>query len=161
MRNKQNGNSRWCRVHAQRYAHDPAIAYACGHGVRFFQPGWSPTIRFIAKFGCVLRHLVPLDAVRTREFAVAAIGPVHPADLPTDALVAIFFAHGIKWPAAVGYYSDVLSQRARPWTASDFEDALRKCILLSDGEARPTVFRGMNSTPRMHATTGLAVNGVA
>ena len=84
-----------------------------------------------------------------------------PTILPSDALVAIYFAHGIKWPAAVGYLRDALTGQARPWTASHFEEAIRHCIAKCDGEMRPNVFRGMNSSSRMHATTGLAVNGVA
>ena len=137
------------------------MPYAYAHGVRSFRPGWPPVIRFIVKFGCVLRHVLPQDAVRLREFAYDLITTAQPTILPSDALVAIYFAHGIKWPAAVGYLRDALTGQARPWTASHFEEAIRHCIAKCDGETRPNVFRGMNSSSRMQATTGLAVNGVA
>ena len=108
----------------------------------------------------MLRHLLPLDAVRLRGFAFDLLTIAQPTILPPDALVAIYFAHGIKWPAAVGYFRQSLTGQARPWTATHFEEAIRHCIARSDGERRPNIFRGMNSSPRMHATTGLAVNGV-
>ena len=154
--------ARWCRPHGERFArHDSGLEYVCDHGVRSFLPSWPPVIRFIAKFGCVLRHLLPLDAVRMREFAYDLLTTDQPTILPSDALVAIYFAHGIKWPAAVGYLRDALTGRARPWTASHFEEAIRHCIVKCDGERRRKLFRGMNSSPRMNAITGLAVNGAA
>ena len=61
MRYKLGEDARWCRAHGQRFAHDSRVEYACAHGVRSFRPGWPPVIRFIAKFGCVLRHVLPLD----------------------------------------------------------------------------------------------------
>ena len=161
MRYKLGGDARWCRAHGRCFQHDGRVAYACAHGVRSFRPCWPPVIRFIAKFGCVLRHLLPLDAVRLRGFALDLLTIAQPTILPPDALVAIYFAHGIKWPAAVGYFRQSLTGKARPWTATHFEEAIRHCIARSDGERRPNVFRGMNSSLRMHATTGLAVNGVA
>jgi hypothetical protein len=73
--------------------------------------------------------------MRLQEFAYDLITTAQPTILPSDALVAIYFAHGIKWPAAVGYLRDTLTGQARPWTAY--------------------------SSSRMQATTSLAVNGVA
>ena len=141
--------------------HDTRFQYACGAGVRSFRPSWPPVIRFIAKFGCVLRNVLPLDAGRMLEFVHDLVTTIEqPTILPADALVAIFFAHGLKWPAAVGYFRDNLTGQARPWTASHFEEAIRHSITMSDGERRRNIFRGMNSSKRMHATTGLAVNGV-
>ena len=161
MRYQPSHDARWCRSHGKSRMHDNRFQYACGAGVRSFRPSWPPVIRFIAKFGCVLRHLLPLDAVRLREFVHDLVTTIEqPTILPADALVAIFFAHGLKWPAAVGYFRDNLTGQARPWTASHFEEAIRHSIALSDGERRRNIFRGMNSSKRMHATTGLAVNGV-
>ena len=65
-----------------------------------------------------------------------------PTILPADALVAIFFAHGLKWPAAVGYFRDNLTAQARPWTASHFEEAIRHSIALSDGERGGGTYSG-------------------
>ena len=161
MRYQPGHDARWCRSHGKSRMHDNRFQYACGAGVRSFRPSWPPVIRFIAKFGCVLRHLLPLDAVRMLEFVHDLVTTIEqPTILPADALVAIFFAHGLKWPAAVGYFRDNLTGQARPWTASHFEEAIRHSITMSDGERRRNIFRGMNSSKRMHATTGLAVNGV-
>ena len=161
MRYKPGLDARWCRSHGKSLVHDNRFQYACDAGVRSFRLSWPPVIRFIAKFGCVLRHLLPLDAVRMLEFVHDLVTTIEqPTILPADALVAIFFAHGLKWPAAVGYFRDNLTAQARPWTASHFEEAIRHSITMSDGERRRSIFRGMNSSKRMHATTGLAVNGV-
>ena len=161
MRYSPSHDARWCRSHGKSRMHDNRFQYACGAGVRSFRPSWPPVIRFIAKFGCVLRNLLPLDAVRMLEFVHDLVTTIEqPTILPADALVAIFFAHGLKWPAAVGYFRDNLTGQARPWTASHFEEAIRHSITMSDGERRRNIFRGMNSSKRMHATTGLAVNGV-
>ena len=158
---KTQGRTRFCNsklcpgsAWVQEAARHPN-RYVTPYGVQEFGQDWNPALRATARLGWLLPDAAPLDYVAFQQLAgvVVVDGRLSPGGL-----VALFISHCLKWPPAVMAYSTSLRELAQPFTAENLVRAWLDAIQAVDGKPLKDMHKGMSSTGRMHAQTGIVVH---
>ena len=111
---------------------------------------------FVARYGFLLRHVVPDDLAIGMRVVEEFLVPT--ASCNALELTLVFLAHTLKWPPAVQQWLRVLKAQP-PKSATQIALLYRQVILFCNGKRWPRMHAAMTSG-RAGASTGVAVAGM-